>query len=217
MKDNAELQKDVQNAIKWEPSMQAAEIGVTAKDGVITLSGTVNSYTKKLNAERAAKNVVGVKAVAEDIIVNYGGSFKKNDTELATDILKAWENNWEVPEEKIKVKVEDGWVKIEGKVSWKYQEKAVIKSINNLSGVIGITNLLKIKSESKDALEKKAVKKALKRNWSINSNDIKVEVDNNDVKLTGLVHSLYEKEEAGRLAWNAPGVWSVNNQLAVIS
>ncbi|MDP4665695.1 MAG: BON domain-containing protein [Flavobacteriaceae bacterium] len=216
MKSNEELQKDVQNAIKWEPYMNAAEIGVTAKDGVVTLSGTVDSYSKKINAERAAKNVVGVKAVAEDIEINYGASHKQNDTDIATSVMSAWKYNWNVPEDRIKVKVEDGWVKLEGEVPWKYQADAAKNSINNIDGVRGVSNLIKVKSESKDTLEKKDVENALKRNWSINSKDVKVEVNHNKVKLTGLVHSLYQKEEAGRLAWNAPGVWSVENELAVI-
>ncbi|MDG1158815.1 MAG: BON domain-containing protein [Flavobacteriales bacterium] len=216
MKSNEELQKDVQNAIKWEPYMNAAEIGVTAKDGVITLSGTVDSYSKKINAERAAKDVVGVKAVAEDIEINYGASHKQNDTDIATSVMSAWKYNWNVPEDRIKVKVEDGWVKLEGEVPWKYQADAAKNSINNIDGVRGVSNLIKVKSESKDVLEKKDVENALKRNWSINSKDVKVEVNHNRVKLTGLVHSLYQKEEAGRLAWNAPGVWSVENELAVI-
>ena len=216
MKSNEELQKDVQNAIKWEPYMNAAEIGVTAKDGVVTLSGTVDSYSKKINAERAAKNVVGVKAVAEDIEINYGASHKQNDTDIATSVMSAWKYNWNVPEDRIKVKVEDGWVKLEGEVPWKYQADAAKNSINNIDGVRGVSNLIKVKSESKDSLEKKDVENALKRNWSINSKDVKVEVNHNKVKLTGLVHSLYQKEEAGRLAWNAPGVWSVENELAVI-
>ncbi len=216
MKSNAELQKDVQNAISWEPSMHAAEIGVTAKDGVVTLSGTVNSYSKKLNAETAARRVEGVKAVAEDITIDYGYSFKENDTELAKDILLAWRFNWQVPKDKIKVKVENGWVQLTGDVNWKYQETAAIKSIDHLSGIKGVSSLVKVKSQSKDKVEQKAVEGALRRNWSINSKDVKVEVDHNKVKLTGLVHSLYQKDEASRLAWNAPGVTSVDNQLAVI-
>lgn len=216
MKSNSELQKDVQNAIKWEPSMHAAEIGVTAKDGVVTLSGTVDSYSKKINAENATKKVQGVKAVAEDIKISYGQSFRKNDTEVAKDILNAWKFNWEVPEDKIHVKVEDGWVTLEGEVYWKYQEVAAINSMKNLVGVTGVSNFVKVKSTSKDAIEKKAVEHALSRDWSINSKDVKVEVNENKVKLTGLVRSLYQKDEAERLAWNAPGVQSVENDLAVI-
>lgn len=217
MNNNAELQRAVQNAIKWEPSMHAAEIGVTAKEGVVTLSGTVDSYSKKVHAENAAKNVFGVKAIAEDIIVKYGNAFKKTDTQIASALLDAFKNNWQVPEDKIKIKVEDGWVKLEGNVDWNYQKEATKNAVNQHYGVKGITNLIAIKSQSKDAIEKSSVEDALNRNWSINSKDIKVEVNQNKVKLTGLVQSLYQKEEAGRLAWNANGVWSVDKELAVIN
>lgn len=124
MENNAKLQADVQNAIKWEPSMHAAEIGVTAKDGVVTLSGTVDSYYKKINIENAAKSVIGVKAIAENIIVDYGNSTKKNDTEIATEVLNAWKLNWDVPEDKLQVKVDDSWVNLEGEVAWNYQKEA---------------------------------------------------------------------------------------------
>ena len=216
MKTNAELQKDVQDAIRWEPAMHAAEIGVTAKDGVVTLSGTVDSYSKKINAERATKNVTGVRAVVENISIDYGFTTKKNDTEIAQDVLNAWKHNWEVPENQIKVKVEDGWVKLEGEVNWKYQDEAAKDAIKNLSGVKGVLNLITVKSPAINAVEKKDLEYALKRNWSINANDVKVEVNQNKVKLTGLVHSMYQKDEAGLLAWNTPGVSSVENELAVI-
>lgn len=216
MKSDLELQKDVQNAINWEPSVRAAEIGVTAKDGVITLSGTVSSYSKKLTAENAVKKVKGVRAIAEDITIDYGGAFKKNDTVIAEEILKTWKYNWEVPSDKINVKVENGWVRLDGEVVWKYQEVAATDAIKNLSGVKGITSLIKVKALTNDVSEQKEVESALQRNWSINASEIKVEVDHNKVKLTGMVHSLYQKEEATRLAWNATGVCFVENDLAVI-
>ncbi|AWV96779.1 BON domain-containing protein [Arcticibacterium luteifluviistationis] len=217
MRNDLELQRDVQNAIKWEPSMNAAEIGVTAKDGLITLSGKVDSYSKKINAENAVKKVKGVKAIVEEMTIDYGYSFKKDDSDIANDILIAWKANWEVPQDKIKVKVEDGWVEIDGEVAWKFQEEASKDCIKNLSGVNGVTNLIKVKSESKDILEKKELENSLNRNWSIDAKDIKIDVNLNKVKLTGLVHSLYQKDEAGRLAWNTPGVSSVDNELAVIN
>lgn len=114
------------------------------------------------------------------------------------------------------MRVEDGWVKLEGEVDWKFQEEASKDAIKNLYGVKGVTNLIRIKSSNKSLIEKHEVESALLRNWSINSKDVKVDVKNNNVKLTGLVRSLYQKEEAGRLAWNAPGVCSVENELAVI-
>ena len=215
MKTNQDLQKDVQDAIKWEPLLNAAEIGVTAKDGVITLTGTVNSYGKKLEAENAAKNVAGVKAVAEEIVIKYGDYGKKSDTEIANEVLNAWKWNWEVPEDKIKVKVENGLVTLEGELEWNYQREAAKKAIKNLSGVMGVTNNIKIKSETHDAIEKKAIECALERNSSIDELGIQVDVAGNNVTLTGTVNSFYAKDEAEQIAWNAPGVWTVDNELAI--
>ncbi|MFT6781738.1 MAG: osmotically-inducible protein OsmY [Saprospiraceae bacterium] len=216
MKSNSDLQKDVQNAIRWESTLYAEQIGVTAKSGVITLSGTVDSYSKKINAYNASKNVKGVKAVAQEITICYGNALKRSDTEIATNILEAWENNFYVPKYGIDVEVDDGWVKLQGNVSYKSQEEETQKSIEQIIGVRGLTNLIKIKSKPNDVLEKKSVQDALSRNWSINPKNVKVEVDHSNVKLTGIVYSLYQKEEAERLAWNAPGVSSVENELAVI-
>jgi len=195
--------------------LNAAEIGVTAKDGVITLTGTVTSYGKKLEAENAAKNVAGVKAVAEEIVIKYGNYGKKSDTEIANEVLNAWKWNWEVPEDKIKVKVENGLVTLEGELEWNYQREAAKKAIKNLSGVMGVTNNIKIKSETHDAIEKRDIECALERNSSIDELGIQVDVAGNNVTLTGTVNSFYAKDEAEQIAWNAPGVCTVDNELAI--
>ena len=216
MKSNSDLQKDVQNAIKWESTLYAEQIGVTAKNGVVTISGTVDSYSKKINVENASKNVKGVKAVSQEITISYGNALRRSDTEIAINILEAWKNNFYVPKFGINVEVENGWIKLQGNVSYKSQEEETQKSIEQVIGVRGVTNLLKIISKPNDVLEKKSVQDALSRNWSINPKNVRVEVDQSRIKLTGIVYSLYQKEEAERLAWNAPGVNSVENELAVI-
>jgi osmotically-inducible protein OsmY len=216
MTKNVELQKKVQRAIQWEPTVSVAEIGVTAKDGVVTLSGLVDSYYKKIAAERAAKKVKGVKAIAEDIAVEFGTTFKRDDTQIAASIVNAFERNDELPEDKVKAKVENGWVDLEGEVAWHFEKDEFEDTIKSLRGIKGITNSIKVKSESSDKLEREEIENALVRNWAIDARKIKVDVKNHSVKLTGLVDSIYEKEEAGRLAWNAKGVWSVDNELAVI-
>ena len=214
MKTNEDLQRDVQNAIKWEPLLTAAQIGVTAKDGIVTLTGVVDTYAKKTQAESAAKNVSGVKVVAENIEVNYGSSFVKNDTEIATEILNAWRWNWEVPEAEIKVKVEGGWVTLDGKVEWNYQKEAAKKAVINLTGVKGVSNNISIKTESHDAIEEGMIEKAIGRSW-IDDSEIEVKVTGHTVNLKGMVGSIYQREEAGRIAWNTPGIWMMHNDLVV--
>jgi osmotically-inducible protein OsmY len=215
MKSNSDLQKDVQDAIKWEPLLNAAEIGVTVHDGVVTLTGTVDSYYKKSEAEHAAKNVAGVKAVVEKIEIQLGNSWQKNDNEIATEVLNAFKSNWEVPTDKVKVMVEKGWVTLEGELQWNYQKEAAKKAVHNLDGVKGVTSNLKIKSSNDDSIEKNAIERAINRNWSLAEQDIEIKVTENRVKLSGIVHSWYQKEEAARIAWNSPGVWNVDNELEI--
>jgi len=215
MKTNENLQKDVQNAIKWEPLLNAAEIGVTVKDGVVTLSGIVDSYSKKLEAESAAKSVTGVKALVEKIEIRFSSDWNKNDNDIATEVLNAFKFNWEVPNDKVKVNVEKGWVTLEGELEWNYQKEAAKKAISTLMGVKGVSNNITIKSDSRDAIEKDDIECALERNASTDDESISVAVAGNKVVLSGIVHSFYQRDEAERIAWNAPGVWNVDNKLVI--
>jgi osmotically-inducible protein OsmY len=215
MKNNAELQTDVQNAIKWEPLLNAAEIGVTAKDGVVSLTGVVDSYAKKMEAENAAKKVIGVKALVEKIEVKFPGTRSKTNAEIANEVLTGLKNDWSVPNDKVTVKVEDGWVTLEGELPWNYQKESAKNAVNYLMGVKGVTNNIKIKSDSHDAIEKKDVEDAIHRSWSVDDSDINVSVSGTTVTLTGTVDSWYQKEEAGRIAWKTSGIWHVKNELAV--
>lgn len=216
MKTNEELQKDVQNSIKWEPLLSAAEIGVTVKDGIVTLSGIVDSYSKKTEAENAAKNVSEVKVVVENIEVKFPSTWaKKDDNDIANEIINALKWNGEIPDNSVKVRVENGWVTLEGTVQWHFQRETASNAIEKLMGVTGVSNNIMIKSEASDAIEKKGIEAALKRNWSISEDDIYVDVTDHKVRLTGTVDSWYQKDEAGRIAYKAPGVWSLDNQLAI--
>lgn len=215
MKNNQELQTDVQNAIKWEPLLNAAEIGVTAKDGVVSLTGVVDNYSKKMEAENAAKKVIGVKALVENIEVKFPNTWSKTDAEIANEVLTGLQNNWSVQNDKVTVKVENGWVTLEGELPWNYQKEAAKDTVNYLAGVKGVTNNIKIQSESHDAIEKRDVEDAIGRSWSVDDSDINVSVSGTTVTLTGTVDSWYQKEEAGRIAWKTSGIWHVKNELVV--
>ena len=216
MKKDEDLQTDVQDAIRWEPLLKAADIKVEAKDGVITLKGFVDSYAKKSEAEEAAKNVKGVKEVVEKIEIQLGSIGNKGDNEISYEVLNALKWNLQIPLGNVKVKVEAGWVTMEGEVSWNYQKEAAKKSVSNLLCVKGVINNITIKSETIDLVEKKDIERAISRNWSIDIHNIQVVVSRHRVALNGIVHSLYEKNEAERITWNAPGVWTVDNELIII-
>ena len=215
MKTNEVLQKDVQDAIKWEPLLNAAEIGVTVKDGVVSLTGVVDSFIKKMEAENAAKRVVGVKAVVEKIEVKFANSFVKTNIEIANEALSALKSNWSVPNNKVTVKVEDGWITLEGELPWNYQKEAAKSAVSNLPGVKGVSNDIKIKSETHDTIEQNDIERALARDLTNDDINIHVKVSGTTVTLTGTVKSWYHKDEAGRIAWKTPGIWHVENNLIV--
>jgi osmotically-inducible protein OsmY len=215
MQKNDDLQRDVHDAIKWEPILNASEIGVSARDGVVTLTGTVDSYAKKFEAENAAKSIAGVRAVVEKIKV--GDTYQRDDNDIADEIVDAFESNWEIPNEKVRVKVENGWVMLTGELQWNYQKEAVNITVKNILGVKGVINHIKVDFGAQDEIEKKKdIERAFARNWSINNENIEVEILGNNVVLRGTVYSWYQKDEAGRIAWNTQGIRAVNNELVIL-
>jgi osmotically-inducible protein OsmY len=215
MKTNEKLQEDVQNALKWEPLLHAAEIGVTVNNGVVHLSGTVDSYSKKLEAETATKNVTGVKAVVEEIKVHFGSNWNRTSDEIAQAIVTALKDNWLISADKVKVTVEDGWVTFTGSLPWHYQKMSAEGSVKNLYGVKGVTNNITIEPDIEEEIETENVENALARSWWVNDADITVSVEDHEVTLSGSVSSFYQKDEAGAIAWKTPGIASVNNELSV--
>ncbi len=215
MRTDLELQKDVIEELKWESSIKASDIGVSVTNGVVTLSGYVDSFTKKKAAENAALRVAGVSAVAEDIVVRIGATDKKSDTEVAQAIITAIRWNNIIDENKIKVKVESGWVTLEGEVEWSFEKNAIEHTVENLIGVRGVSNLITISSKLKTNDIKQKITAAFHRSATLDANNIIVDSVGNTVILRGVVRSYAEKQDALRVAWNAPGVTKVDNKLIV--
>jgi osmotically-inducible protein OsmY len=216
MKTDSQLQQDAIAELKWEPLLREAEIGVSAKQGIITLTGTVDTYSKKSEAEDAVKRVVGVKAVVEKIEVKYASDWaKKDDNDIATEIVNAFKWNMEVPSDKVTARVENGWVTLDGQVEWNFQSDAAKDAVTPLQGVTGVSNHIKVKSRTDSVIEKDEIESALKRNWSVSDQNIDVAVSGHRATLSGTVASWYQKDEAERIAWRAPGVWNVGNELVV--
>lgn len=218
MKTNEELQKDVMEEIKWDPqlSSMATQIGVTAKDGVVTLSGNVDTFTQKLAVEKAAQRVSGVKVVAVDIEVAIKGIHERTDTEIAEAVKNALTWHSAVNEGLIDIKVDNGWIYLDGTAEWDYQKKAAETVVRDLIGVRGVTNRIAVRSQTAEPREiKRKIAAAFHRSASMDSKNVEVEVYQNKVTLTGKVRTWAERTDAERVAWSIPGVTIVENKIEV--
>ena len=215
MRTDQELSRDVIAELNWIPSLRTEEIGVAARDGVVTLSGDVSTYARKIQAERVVEHVNGVKAVAVDLNVKLPSSFVHSDTDIAHAALAAMKWDVDVPDDKIKVRVEDGRVILEGSVEWQYQRVAVERAVRYLAGVKGVTNLIALTPKVSAYDVSKKIKDAFKRSADIDSNKISVESLDGKVTLKGSVRSWAERRDAEKAAWSAPGVTQVDDRLAV--
>ncbi len=214
MKTDRQLQKDVMDELKWEPRVTAAEIGVSAADGVVTLNGTVPTYAEKWAAERAAQRVEGVKVIADDIQIKPSGAHTRSDTEIATCAAASLKSHVWVPTD-IKATVRDGWVTLTGVVNWEFQQRAATDSVRFLAGVKGVMNDIFVKPSARPDAVKDAIEKALVRNAEIDAQNVKVATAGGAVTLSGSVRSWGERYQAAATAWNAPGVDSVQNDINV--
>jgi osmotically-inducible protein OsmY len=210
-----QIQQDVLSELKFDPRVSPSEIGVSVKDGVVTLTGWVDSYTKRWAAEDAAHRVKGVKAVANDIEVRLSSASERTDADLAAAAVRALEWDAFLSPEKIDVTVSKGWVTLKGEVEWQFQKQDAERVIRRLNGVKGVTNLITVKPRVTPADLKQKIQQALLRTAELDAKRINVDVQGSKVVLTGTVRSWAEKEEAERAAWAAPGITSVDNRIAV--
>jgi len=217
VRSDEDIQRDVLEELAWEAEIQANEIGVAVNDGIVTLTGWVDSFPKKWAAERAAHRVRGVVAVANDIDVRLPGSAERTDADIAAAATRALDWDALIPPGRVKVTVSKGWVTLDGTVEWQFQRRAAERAVRRLTGVRGVTNLMTVrpKVQPSGSELKRRIEEALVRNAETDADRVTVDVDDGKVILDGQVRSWAERDAAERAAWSAPGVTEVVNRITV--
>jgi osmotically-inducible protein OsmY len=215
MRKDIEIQNDVVAELKWEPGLRDDDIAVGVREGVVTLGGSVSSYSDKMTAERVAGRIKGVHAIANDIEVTIPSAFSRTDPEIAHKAVDALKWDTAVPEQLIRAKVDNGWLTLEGDVEWHYQREAAERAVRYLLGVKGVTNLIKIRAHPAPADVRKRIGEALHRSAQFDAEHIAVEIADHKAVLRGMVRSYSEARDAMRAAHNAPGITEVENRLTV--
>ena len=221
MKTDTDLKRDVLAELAYEPSVIAQDIGVSAVDGVVTLTGHVPTYTEKFAAENAVKRVIGVRAFAEELTVSLLGAHNRNDSDIAQAAANALDWNVSVPHNKVKTMVENGWVTLSGNVKWNYQREAAHDAVRHLTGVKGVTDMMEVHPPTSPTVStievRNKIETALKRSMMKDADGISIDAINGKVTLSGKVHSWQEHDDAGLAAWASPGVSFVVNDLTISS
>ena len=212
---DADIKNSVLSELKYEPSVKTSDIGVLVKDGTVTLNGYATSYWEKLNAVRAAKRVVGVNGIADDIQIKLPGSAARNDGDIASAATQQIRWSASVPHDSVTLTVRDGWISLEGNVEWWFEKNAAENAVHYLTGVKGVSNGISIKPKLSGASIEADIQSAFRRNAMLDADEVIVTTSGSDVTLRGKVRNHAEKYEAERAAWAAPGVKSVDNELSV--
>lgn len=215
MKTDSEIKNDVLSELLWDPLVSETKVGVTVNEGVVTLTGHLDTYAEKVAAKRSAERVSGVKAIAVEIDVIPAGIHQRSDTEIALAVEHALSWNTSVPQDRVKVTVEKGWVTLTGDLDWNFQRRAVERMVRPLKGVVGITDNIQLKTLPIPLKLQERIQEALTRQAMREARRIEVSVEGSEVTLRGHVHSWAEKNAAEGATWSAPGVVRVNNQLTV--
>jgi osmotically-inducible protein OsmY len=215
MRSDSEIERDVKEELDWEPDLDPTDIAVSVRNGVVTLTGFVRSYTDKYAAEQAAKRVAGVRAVANDLEVRLPSVDERPDPEIARDAVAAIKSQLPISGENIKVIVKNGWVTLEGEVEWQYQKNTAENAVRRIKGVKGVTNYISQKPRAEPSEIKRKIQDAFRRNAEVDANRIQVDIRGSEVVLRGTVRSWIEREEAERVAWSAPGVTKVIDEIVV--
>ena len=215
MRDDQDIRRDVEAELVWEPDIQSTDIAVKVKDGIVTLTGFVRSYTEKYDAERVAKRVLGVKAVVNDLVVKLASGSERLDREIAEDAIDALKRELPLTSQGIKAIVRDGWITLEGQVQWDFQRRMAEDAVRRVRGTKGVVNLIKVEPKASPTQVKAKIEEALKRSAEIDARNIEVDADGATVTLRGRVRSWAEKDEAEKAAWRAPGVRDVRNLIVI--
>jgi osmotically-inducible protein OsmY len=210
------LRQDILDELEFEPSIDAAHIGVAVEDGIVTLTGHVSSYWEKTTAENVVRRVKGVKAIAEEIEVRLIGQKGTADDEIAKRAVNAISWNVSIPRDKVQVKVQDGWITLTGKLEWQYQKNAAAEAVRGLAGVVGVANQIEITPRASVSDIKRRIEDALKRDAETEAQAIRVNVLNGKVTLEGKVRAWSERQAAERAAWSSPGVKIVEDRISII-
>ena len=217
MKTDQQLQQDVLDELKYEPRLDEKEIGIRVAEGLVTLTGRVRSYAEKVAAVRAVERVMGVRGIANELTVSPPRAFEHPDVEIAEAAVRTLQWNTAVPEDRVQVRVERGWVTLDGKVDWAHQKEAAEEAVRPLPGVLGVFNLIPVVPPVQAAEVRRKISAALARSAALHAQQIKVEAADRKVILTGKVHSWEERRAAEQAAWSAPRVTTVENALAVMA